>query len=54
MEKIAPPSINIDLMNAQEIRQKIQEGLDDIEQGRVQPAAEAFAKFRETHAESIK
>ena len=35
-------SINADMMDAASIRDKLDEGLDDIESGRVRPAREAF------------
>ena len=44
----APKSINTDEMTAKEIRALLQEGLDDINAGKVQDASEAFAKFRES------
>lgn len=44
-----PSSINADLMSTEEIHAKLQEGYDDIQAGRVQDAASAFAKFRENH-----
>ena len=40
-------SILTDVMTAEEIHQKLEKGYDDIAAGRVQNAAEAFAKFRE-------
>lgn len=43
----APPSINVDLMTVEDIHRVLQEGYDDLKAGRVQNAAEAFAKFRE-------
>ena len=46
----APSAINADEMSASEIREKLQEGLLDIENGNVYPAKEAFAKFREKHS----
>lgn len=46
----APPAINADIMSASEIREKLQEGLLDIENGSVYPAKEAFARFREKHS----
>ena len=46
----APVSINADLMAADEIHAKLQEGYNDIEKGNVQDASAAFKKFRETHA----
>lgn len=45
----APLSIHADVMTNEEIRQKLEKGYDDIVAGRVQNAAEAFAKFRENH-----
>lgn len=45
----APASVNADLMSAEEIHAKLQEGYDDVKAGRVQGAASAFAKFREKH-----
>ena len=44
-----PNSINMDLMPSDEIHAKIQRGYDDIEAGKVQNAASAFAKFKENH-----
>jgi len=43
----APESINTDLMDSNELREKLERGYADIEAGNVQNAAEAFAKFRE-------
>ncbi len=45
----APQSINADLMTTEEIHSKLQEGYDDMKAGRLQDAATAFAKFRESH-----
>lgn len=45
----APDTINADSMTAAQLHAKLQKGYDDIEAGKVQDAAEAFAKFRETH-----
>ena len=45
----ASPSVNADLMSVTEIHGKLQEGYEDIETGKVQDAASAFAKFREKH-----
>ena len=42
-----PDSINMDLMTSSQIRDKLNEGLSDIEAGRVSPAREVFARFRE-------
>lgn len=44
-----PDSINADLLTTEELHAKLQKGYDDIEAGRVQNAADAFAKFRENH-----
>ena len=45
----APDSVNADLMTAAEVRAAIQEGLADIQDGRVQDASTAFADFRTRH-----
>lgn len=45
----APDTINADLMTTEELHTKLQKGYDDIETGNVQNAANAFAKFRESH-----
>lgn len=42
----APVSIHADAMTTEEIHQKLEKGYNDIAAGRVQNAAEAFAKFR--------
>ena len=44
-----PNSINMDLMTTEELHAKLQRGNDDIEAGKVQSAASAFAKFKENH-----
>jgi addiction module RelB/DinJ family antitoxin len=44
----APASVNADLMSVSEIREKLQDGLADIESGNATPAREAFQKFRES------
>ena len=41
----APMRINADYMNADEIRNKLKKGYDDVEAGRVYVAAEAFEEF---------
>ena len=43
----APDGINTDLMRASQIRDRLNEGMDDIDNGRVRPAREVFARFRE-------
>lgn len=45
----APSSINMDLMTTEEVHAKLQMGYDDIEAGKVQSVAIAFANFRENH-----
>ena len=42
-------SINMDLMTTEEVHAKLQKGYDDIEAGKVQSAASAFANCRENH-----
>lgn len=44
-----PSVLNADLMTAEEIHGKLQEGYDDIQAGRVQDADSVFAKFRVSH-----
>ena len=44
-----PSAVNADMMNVAEIHVKLQEGYEDIEAGKLQDAASAFAKFRESH-----
>lgn len=45
----APDPVNADLMTIEEIHAKLQEGYDDMKDGKVQDAATAFAKFGEKH-----
>ena len=45
----APSVLNADLMTVEEIHTKLQEGHDDLRAGKVQDAASAFKKFRESH-----
>ncbi len=45
----APSVLNADLMTVEEIHTKLQEGHDDLRAGKVQNAASAFKKFRESH-----
>ena len=42
-----PDSINADLMTSSQIRDKLNEGLSDIDNGRVRPAREVFARFKD-------
>lgn len=42
-----PNTVNMDLMSSDEIHAKLQRGYSDMETGKVQNAANAFAKFRE-------
>lgn len=45
------PTVKVfaDSMSDEEILEKLQRGYDDIQAGRTQNAAGAFAKFRENH-----
>lgn len=45
----APSVLNADLMTAEEIHTKLQEGYDDLRTGKVQNATSAFKKFRESY-----
>ena len=45
----APFGFNSDLMTAEEIHTKLQEGYEDLRSGKIQNAASAFKKFRESH-----
>jgi len=45
----SPDVINADLMTNEELHAKLQKGYDDIQEGKVQSAVDAFAKFRENH-----
>lgn len=45
----APDALNADLMTNEELHAKLQKGYDDMEAGRTQDAASAFAQFRESH-----
>ena len=42
----APNSVNADTMSAPQIRDQLNEGLADIENGRVRPAREVFEQFK--------
>lgn len=44
-----PNTVNADLMTEEQLHAKLKKGYDDIEAGRVQDAATAFASFRESH-----
>lgn len=43
----AAPSVNADVMTTEEIHAKLEKGYLDVEKGKIQDAAAAFAKFRE-------
>ena len=43
----APDVINADLMTDEQIHEKLQKGYDDMQAGRIQDAAIAFAMLRE-------
>jgi addiction module RelB/DinJ family antitoxin len=45
----APYSINVDIMNSSQIRDMLDEGLADIDNGRVSPARESFTRFKGEH-----
>lgn len=45
----APDAVNADLMTNEELLLRLKKGLDDIENGKVQEAAVAFADFKERH-----
>ncbi len=45
----APSALNADLMTAEEIHAKLQEGYDELQTGKVQNAVSAFNIFRENH-----
>ena len=42
----APSSVNTDMMSASQIRDELNEGLSDIDKGRVRPAREVFEQYR--------
>lgn len=46
----APDALNADLMTDEELRSALREGYEEIEQGRIKDAKEAFRDFRERHA----
>ena len=43
----ASVNINMDMMSSSQIRNKLNEGLSDIDNGRVRPAREVFTQFME-------
>ncbi len=45
----APAPINADEMTAQELHSALQAGYQDMQDGHVQDAKQAFAAFRESH-----
>ena len=47
----APASVNMDVMSLTQIREKLDEGLSDINSGRVSLAREVFDRFRERHSD---
>jgi len=49
----APESINSDIMSVPRIRAMLDEGLADIENGRVQPAKDVFIQFRERRSDGV-
>jgi addiction module RelB/DinJ family antitoxin len=47
----APERTNADIMSAAQIRNKLDEGLHDMETGKMSPAKEVFDRFRRVHAD---
>jgi len=45
-----PNNINADTMSVPQIREQLNEGLSDIENGRVRSAREAFEQFSKAHS----
>jgi len=45
----APNNVNADTMSVSQIRNMLDEGLSDVDNGRVRPAREAFMRFKEGH-----
>jgi addiction module RelB/DinJ family antitoxin len=46
---MASGRVNTDMMSTSQIRDALNEGLSDVDNGRVRPASEAFTRFRERH-----
>lgn len=46
----APAAINADVMTAERLRAELMVGLEDMQNGNVQDAAAAFARFRAEHS----
>ena len=49
----APISINTDMLSSSQIRNELDEGLLDIEQGKVYPAREEFERFRKARSNQV-
>jgi addiction module RelB/DinJ family antitoxin len=47
----APESVNADMMSVSRIRDKLAEGLSDVERGKVRSASESFKRFKESHSD---
>ena len=45
----APDSINLEMMSTSQIREKLDEGMADVENGRIRPARETFARSKKRH-----
>jgi addiction module RelB/DinJ family antitoxin len=45
----APDSVNADVMSGRQIWLTLDEGLSDVEDGRLRPAREVFERFKERH-----
>lgn len=43
------PPVDISQMTEVQLHEKLKQGYNDYKEGRTQDAAEAFAKFRESH-----
>jgi addiction module RelB/DinJ family antitoxin len=47
----APESVNTDMMSVSQIRDKLDEGLSDIENGKARSAREVFKQFKRSHCD---
>ena len=47
----APARVNADMISSSRIRDMLNEGLSDIENGRVRPARETLVRFRDGHSD---
>ena len=44
-----PPALNADVMTEQQLHRELMAGYEDYRAGKVRPASEVFARFREEH-----